>query len=147
MEVYNPILIAAILGWGIAQIIKFILVLVHNKSVQLERLYGSGGMPSSHSSLVCAAFMSTGRVAGWNSPEVAIMFVLAAIVMYDAANVRLEAGKHAKQLNEIMTRLLDMNIDLDSKEKEFKELLGHTPLQVFCGALLGLGIGWFIPLQ
>lgn len=146
MLVYNPILTAAILGWGIAQVIKFILVFIHNKSFQLERLYGSGGMPSSHSSLVCAAFMCTGRVAGWDSPEVAIMFVLSAIVMYDAANVRLEAGKHAKQLNEIMTRLLDMNIDLDSKEKEFKELLGHTPLQVFCGALLGLGIGFVIPL-
>ena len=74
------------------------------------------------------------------------MFVLSAIVMYDAANVRLEAGKHAQQLNRIMTRLLDMNIDLDSKEKEFKELLGHTPLQVFCGALLGLGIGTVVPL-
>ena len=72
------------------------------------------------------------------------MFVLSAIVMYDAANVRLEAGKHAQQLNRIMTRLLDMNIDLDSKEKEFKELLGHTPLQVFCGALLGLGIGFLL---
>ena len=146
MLVYNPILTAALLGWGIAQVLKFILVLIHNRSFQLERLYGSGGMPSSHSSLVCAAFMSTGRVTGWDSAEVAIMFVIAAIVMYDAANVRLEAGKHAKRLNEIMTRLLDMNIDLDSKEKEFKELLGHTPLQVLCGALLGLGIGFVIPL-
>lgn len=145
--IYNPILLAAILGWAAAQVIKFILFFIQHRNVKLERLYGSGGMPSSHSALVCAAFMATGRSEGWDSAAVAIMFVLSAIVMYDAANVRLEAGKHAKQLNRIMTRLLDMNIGLDSKEKEFKELLGHTPLQVFCGALLGLGIGTIIPLK
>ena len=88
----------------------------------------------------------TGRSEGWNSPAVALMFVIGAIVMYDAANVRLEAGKHAKQLNRIMTRLLDMDIDIEDKGKEFKELLGHTPLQVFVGAMLGLGIGAVIPL-
>lgn len=144
---YNPVLIAGIIGWGAAQIIKFILFFIQNASVQIERLYGSGGMPSSHSSLVSAAFVTTGRMCGWESPEVAIMFVLAAIVMYDAANVRLEAGKHAKQLNEIMLRLLAQDGDKSSKEKEFKELLGHTPLQVVCGAVLGIVIGALIPIQ
>ncbi len=143
--IYNPILVAGVLGWAAAQFIKFILYFVQNASVKLERLYGSGGMPSSHSALVCAAFISTGRSAGWDSAEVAIMFVLAAITMYDAANVRLEAGKHAKQLNEIMMRLLAQ--DNNTKEKEFKELLGHTPIQVFCGAVLGIVIGALIPLQ
>ena len=74
------------------------------------------------------------------------MFVLGAIVMYDAANVRLEAGKHAKQLNEIMERLLMLDGDIDAKRKEFKELLGHTPLQVVCGAILGIVIGAVFPL-
>lgn len=143
---YNPILVSGVIGWAAAQLIKFVLFLIQHKSLKMERLYGSGGMPSSHSSLVCAAFVTTGRSEGWNSASVAIMFVLAAIVMYDAANVRLEAGKHAHRINEIVERLLDMDIDLDSKEKEFKELLGHTPLQVFCGALLGIGIGAVIPL-
>lgn len=145
--IYNPILVAGILGWASAQVIKFILFFVQNASFQLERLYGSGGMPSSHSSLVCAAFVCAGRVCGWDSPEVAIMFVLGAIVMYDAANVRLEAGKHAKQLNEIMMRLLAQDQDNDTKKKEFKELLGHTPIQVVCGAILGIAIGALIPLQ
>ena len=145
--IYNPVLVAGIIGWGAAQIIKFVLYFIQNASMQLERLYGSGGMPSSHSSLVSAAFVATGRMCGWESPEVAIMFVLAAIVMYDAANVRLEAGKHAKQLNEIMLRLLAQDGDKSSKEKEFKELLGHTPLQVVCGAVLGIVIGALIPLQ
>lgn len=145
--VYNPILVAAVLGWAAAQVIKFILFFFQNASIQLERLYGSGGMPSSHSSLVCAAFISTGRMEGWDSPLVAVMFVLAAIVMYDAANVRLEAGKHAKQLNQIMGRLLALDGDPGSKINEFKELLGHTPLQVACGALLGILIGALIPLS
>lgn len=147
MAYYNPIITAGVVGWGIAQVIKFFLNILHNKSVSLERLYGSGGMPSSHSSLVCAAFVTMVRMTGWDSPTTAVMFVLAAIVMYDAANVRLEAGKHAKQLNEIMQRLLAMDGDMDAKSKEFKELLGHTPLQVTCGAILGVVIGVLIPLQ
>ncbi|MBR0485543.1 MAG: divergent PAP2 family protein [Oscillospiraceae bacterium] len=143
--IYNPILCAGILGWGAAQVIKFILFFIQNASVKLERLYGSGGMPSSHSSMVCATLISTGRTAGWDSPAFAIMFVVAAIIMYDAANVRLEAGKHAKQLNEIMQKLFAQGEAAD-KEKQFKELLGHTPLQVVCGAVLGIIIGAFMPL-
>ncbi len=142
--IYNPILCAGILGWGAAQVIKFILFLVQNKSMKLERLYGSGGMPSSHSSMVCATLISTGRSSGWNSAAFAIMFVIAAIIMYDAANVRLEAGKHAKQLNEIMEKLFSQ--DGEARETQFKELLGHTPLQVVCGAILGIFIGAVMPL-
>lgn len=143
--IYNPILCAGIIGWASAQVIKFILFFIQNTSVKLERLYGSGGMPSSHSSLVCAALISTGRAEGWNSTVFAVMFVLSAIVMYDAANVRLEAGKHAKQLNEIMQKLFSQDEAVD-KEKQFKELLGHTPLQVVCGAILGIFIGAVMPL-
>ena len=143
--IYNPILCAGIIGWAAAQVIKFILFFIQNASVKLERLYGSGGMPSSHSSLVCAALISTGRAEGWDSAVFAVMFVLSAIVMYDAANVRLEAGKHAKQLNEIMQKLFSQDETVD-KEKQFKELLGHTPLQVVCGAVLGIFIGAVMPL-
>lgn len=146
MSYYNPIIVAGVVGWAIAQVIKFFLNMVHSKSIELERLYGSGGMPSSHSALVCAAFVTTLRSTGIESAQTAVMFVVAAIVMYDAANVRLEAGKHAKQLNEIMERLLALDGDMDTKSKEFKELLGHTPLQVTCGAILGIVIGVLIPL-
>lgn len=143
---YNPVIVAAVAGWAAAQVLKFLLYLVQNASVRLERLYGSGGMPSSHSSMVCAAFICAGRVAGWTSPVAAVMFVVAAITMYDAANVRLEAGKHAKQLNEIMKQLLAQGATSDTKKEEFKELLGHTPLQVVCGAVLGIVIGAVIPV-
>lgn len=144
---YNPMLCAAILGWASAQVIKFILNLVQHASLDLERLYGSGGMPSSHSALVCAALICAGRAEGLQSSAFAIMFVLSAVVMYDAAGVRREAGKHAKQLNEIVARLFSQDTDPGNKEKEFKELLGHTPLQVVCGAILGCIIGALIPLQ
>ena len=143
--VYNPILCAGVLGWASAQVIKFILFFIQNTKLNIERLYGSGGMPSSHSSLVCATLISTGRMDGWNSSAFAIMFVVSAVVMYDAANVRLEAGKHAKQLNEIMLKLLSQDEQMD-KKSQFKELLGHTPLQVVCGAVLGILIGTFMPL-
>lgn len=145
--IYNPILCAGVLGWASAQVIKFILFFIQNTKLNIERLYGSGGMPSSHSSLVCATLISTGRMDGWNSSTFAVMFMLAAVVMYDAANVRLEAGKHAKQLNAIMMRLLSMEETTVDKKDQLKELLGHTPLQVVCGAILGILIGAVMPLS
>ncbi|MDE6731114.1 MAG: divergent PAP2 family protein [Oscillospiraceae bacterium] len=144
--IYNPILCAGVLGWASAQVIKFILFFMQNAKLNVERLYGSGGMPSSHSSLVCATLISTGRMDGWDSSIFAVMFVISAVVMYDAANVRLEAGKHAKQLNAIMLKLLSPDEAPVDKKDQFKELLGHTPLQVVCGAVLGILIGAFMPL-
>lgn len=143
---YNPVLCAAILGWAAAQLIKFVLYFVQNSTLQFERLYGSGGMPSSHSSFVCATMVAIGRVLGWDSPEFGMMFVFAAVVMYDAAGVRRAAGLHAKELNQIHLRLFPQSDEEGSKKKEFKEFLGHTPMQVFCGAVLGIVIGGVIPV-
>lgn len=143
---YNPVLCAGILGWASAQLIKFILYFVQNSDVRLERLYGSGGMPSSHSSFVCATWIAVGRVLGWDSPEFGMMFVFAAVVMYDAAGVRRQSGLHAKELNLIHLRLFPQGGDENSKKKEFKEFLGHTPLQVICGGILGVVIGIVIPI-
>lgn len=143
---YNPIMLAGFLGWASAQILKFILFFFQNSDFKVERLYGSGGMPSSHSSLVCAAAIAAGRVDGWNSSAFAVMCVLSVIVMYDAAGVRRAAGLHAKELNQIRLRLFSQDGNAESKMKELKELLGHTPLQVFCGAVLGIVIGALVPL-
>lgn len=143
---YNPVLCAGILGWASAQLIKFILFFIQNSNVRLERLYGSGGMPSSHSSFVCSTWIAVGRVLGWESPEFGIMFVISAVVMYDAAGVRRAAGLHAKELNLIHLLLFPQNGEENSKKKEFKEYLGHTPLQVVCGAVLGVVIGALIPV-
>lgn len=146
MMMYNAIMCAGFLGWASAQILKFILFFFQNSDFKVERLYGSGGMPSSHSALVCAATMAAGRLEGWESSAFAILCVLSVIVMYDAAGVRRAAGMHAKELNLIRLHLFKQNSDAEEKKKELKELLGHTPLQVFCGAVLGIVIGFLVPL-
>ena len=134
-----------VISWVAAQVCKTILDFSINKTFTAERLVGSGGMPSSHSSTVCALFVGAARKFGGSSPEFAITLVLAAIVMYDAMGVRLETGKQAKLLNKIIEDLRDDNEGL-FHEKKLKELVGHTPLQVMSGALLGVLIAIVIPV-
>lgn len=130
----NTALWTAILGWFSAQVIKFILVLVTTKSLDLGRLIGSGGMPSSHSSIVSSLAVSVGLINGFSSVEFAICTILAFVVMYDASGVRRAAGQHARILNE----LIKGNNDAQTNGKLLKELLGHSPVEVFAGAVLGI---------
>lgn len=133
----NQILISVIIAWAGAQIIKTMIVLWMEKRLVLERMIGSGGMPSSHSSTVCALMISTAFIYSIHSFEFSISLVLALIVMHDAMNVRLETGKQAKILNAMIK---DNQFNWDGKvfEQQLKELVGHTPTQVFCGALFGI---------
>ncbi len=133
----NEIMISAIIGWTVAQGLKTIIDCALNKSFTPERLVGSGGMPSSHSATVCALTMSAGMCYGVDSFEFSICFVLAAIVMYDAIGVRLETGKQAKLLNLIMEQDW-FKTDNEERQEKLKELVGHTPLQVLAGAILGI---------
>lgn len=145
----NGVLVAGLLGWGIAQVIKFFLYYILNRVVRTERLIGSGGMPSSHSAMVCAVAVSAGRAAGFGSTSFAIAAVFGAIVMYDAMNVRLEAGQHAKILNRLLDTMKEKAPLAERSAhagKQLKEFLGHTPLEVVCGALLGIFIGALVPL-
>ena len=135
----NTIFLTAAFGWLVAQILKTLIHLIVSKKFVAERLVGSGGMPSSHSSVVCTCAASVGCISGWSSISFAIAAVMAIVVMYDAANVRKAAGEQAKILNYIMEHRKEMRPEFLSKE--LKELLGHTPLQVFAGALLGILIG------
>lgn len=130
----NKILGVAILSWFIAQLIKLVITLLEDKKFDMTKMWSSGGMPSSHSSFVMALTISVGRVTGFDSPLFAACTVLSFIVMYDAANVRLEAGKQAVVINQIIEVL--ENPDLNP-EQRLKELLGHTPLQVLAGGVLG----------
>lgn len=141
----NYLLMLPVIGWAAAQIIKAIIDRVTTGSFKPERLVGSGGMPSSHAAMVCALFMGAAKKFGMNSPYFAITFVLAAIVMYDAMGVRLETGKQARLLNRILEDLRDERQDFAS-DKKLKELVGHTPLQVLSGALLGVLISILIPV-
>ena len=131
----NKTLLAAVLAWFSAQVIKLILTIISEKKVDISRMYGAGGMPSSHSALVTAMTTGIGKIYGFDAPIFAVSCVFTMIVMYDAAGVRRAAGKQAKAIN-----LLFMHTDLKFEE-QLKELLGHTPLQVFCGAVLGIVVG------
>lgn len=133
----NQILMVSLLSWFVAQLLKLILTLINDKKLDFEKLISSGGMPSSHSSFTTALAVSVGQVHGYNTGLFAVAAVFSFVVMYDAANVRLEAGKQAALLNKIIDTMQDPNVTLDER---LKELLGHTPLQVAAGAILGIVI-------
>lgn len=135
----NTILISAVAGWLVAQILKTIIHMIFTRKFVAERLVGSGGMPSSHSATVCALATSTYMTYGASSAEFAITLIVAIIVMYDAMGVRRETGNQAKVLNEMMTLFEDMGSDMAPQDK-LKEFVGHTPLQVLIGAILGIVI-------
>lgn len=131
-------LVTALIAWFIAQVMKMIIVLIKDRKVNFERLVGSGGMPSSHSALVVSLASAIGLTEGFDSPLFALSTVFALVVMYDAAGVRRAAGQQAAILNKIIDSLVKS--DFSRTEKRLKELLGHTPVQVFAGALLGIAV-------
>lgn len=140
----NYILICAVIAWFSAQAIKLIIGLIKRRSFNFTILYSAGGMPSSHSATVCAVACSTALTCGLASPEFALAVITAFVVMYDAAGIRRAAGEQAKILNRIVA-------DLEAGQtkymtKNLKELLGHTPLEVFVGALLGIAIPFALRL-
>lgn len=140
----NKVVLTALLGWFVAQALKVVFVLIKEKRFDIRRMVGSGGMPSSHASFVMSLLTAVGFVCGADSPEFAISAVLAFVVMYDATGVRREAGRQAEILNDIIE-----NFGQDSPEmmgKRLKELIGHTPIEVFVGAVLGILIGLFMYL-
>lgn len=139
----NDVLVCSVIAYLLAQILKLFTGFYKEKHFDFHRLWASGGMPSSHSSTVCALAFSYARVIGVALPGFAICVVLAGIVMYDATGVRRAAGEHAKVLNQIVSDLFSGNPEYS--EKALKELIGHTPLQVVMGALLGTVIGLFMP--
>lgn len=139
----NEIFLSAALGWLVAQILKTIIHTALTKTFVAERMVGSGGMPSSHSSTVCALAASTYFRYGSASFEFAIAAFFAIVVMYDAIGVRRETGIQAKVLNEMMELFSNMGKDV-SMEDKLKEFVGHTPLQVLAGALLGILIAFVV---
>lgn len=134
---HNIIFMSAITGWFVAQVLKTIIHIIVNKQFVAERLVGGGGMPSSHSATVCALATATGIRYGGGSFEFALAAVFAIVVMYDAMGVRQETGKQGKVLNEMMEIFTQMGKNIDA-EKALKEFVGHTPLQVLMGAILGI---------
>lgn len=137
----NRVLWIAILCWLSAQVLKVIFYAIQNRRFSFERMVGAGGMPSSHSSTVCGLTVAVGRTCGLSSPVFAVALVVAAVVMYDATGVRRAAGEQAKVLNRLI-----LEQDWSQAQKNLKEFLGHTPLEVLAGALLGILLGFLIPV-
>lgn len=136
----NDILLAGILSWFTAQVLKTVLYAVINKDLDFTRMVGDGGMPSAHSATVSAVASMTGLLCGFGSPMFAVACILAIIVMHDATGVRLETGKQAKLLNEMVALWEALGQPKLSIEKKLKEFVGHTPMQVLAGMLLGIAV-------
>lgn len=133
----NPFLLTAFSSWFLAQIIKVIINLVIHRKFSFERLFGDGGMPSGHSATVTSLATFTGLTFGFGSYQFAVATVLAVIICHDAMGVRLETGKQAIAINEILRLFRETSL-YKLPEATFKELVGHTPIQVAAGILLGI---------
>lgn len=131
--IYIPVLL-----WFFIQCFKVIWDLVATRKFDFKRVLGAGGMPSSHSAVVCSLATLVGRYQGFDSALFGVAFILAIVVMYDAAGVRRAAGKQAKLLNKIVQT---PGLNALQVQEKLVEVLGHTPLEVFVGAILGIVVG------
>lgn len=134
--VTNPFLIAGVSAWLVAQVVKTIIHAIINKKLVWERLVGDGGMPSGHSATVTAVCVMSALFYGLGSFQFAVSGILAIIVCHDAMGVRLETGKQAMLLNELLKSFETLTSDA-LPEVKLKEFVGHTPVQVIAGILLG----------
>jgi len=136
----NPYFVVPLIAWGIAQASKVIIdsVLLHRLSVR--RLATAGGMPSSHSALVVSLTTIIGRLQGVQSPLFALALIFSTVVMYDATGVRRAAGQQAMVLNRLLDDLFIAHRGIH--QERLRELLGHTPIEVIAGALLGVVVGF-----
>ena len=145
----NEILTVSIVGWFVAQVLKTIINFILLGKLQLERMWGDGGMPSAHSATVCAMVIAAARSEGVSSAIFAVASVVAIITMHDAMGVRHETGEQAKVLNQ----MIEEWIDISEKNSPFlqnmhlKEMVGHTPLQVMAGMVVGIVVGCLYPMH
>lgn len=138
---YNTVLWSAVFAWLAAQTFKVIVNLILQRGFDFHLFFSSGGFPSSHTATVSALALGVGKYYGWNSPIFAVATVFAMIVMYDAAGVRREAGKQAEVLNRLVELFYQGS---DFEQEQLKELIGHTPFEVFGGALVGIIVGLLV---
>ena len=138
----NPIIDCGLLAWFLAQLIKVMLDLVLLGRLDVHRFFSSGGMPSSHSALAVACTAAIGKLTGVQGPLFALAVILSAVVMYDACNVRRSAGDTARLVNKLLEHMEQLTAE--DLADNLKEVMGHTPLQVLMGALLGLGVGLLV---
>ena len=133
----NKFLLVGLSAWFVAQVLKTILYAVENRKLDLSRLFGDGGMPSGHSATVTSLATYCGLNFGFGSYQFAISAIVSIIVCHDAMGVRLETGKQAIVINEIM-EAFELLAPNKISEANLKEFVGHTPIQVLAGILLGI---------
>lgn len=131
---FNPVLLAVFVSWVIAQTLKF-FICVFKGDINIYNFVSTGGMPSGHSAVVSALATAVGLSSGFNSPLFGVTIAIAIIVMHDAVVIRGAAGKQAQILNRVIDKF-----QTEFKYHHLKVKLGHTPFEVFVGALLGIGI-------
>jgi len=150
---HNQPLVSAVIGWGLAALIKFLLVAITSRRYDWERLLGPGGMPSTHTTPVVACTTSIGLVAGFNSPVFALAGVITFVVAYDAAGIRRHAGEQARAITNLIRDLTKLGPYKDQtiadffkrwNVKELETLLGHNPIEVFMGVILGIACALII---
>ena len=137
----NHALVAGLIAMTLAQILKPFIHYVAYRQWDPVQIISSGGMPSSHSAFVCALALVTGMRAGFDSEVFAVAAVFGIIVLYDAANVRWQSGLHAQRINQILREFFSGQ---PLSEETLKEVIGHTPRQVYAGALFGLIVGLLV---
>jgi len=134
----NPSLMTAIAAWLMAQLLKPPLEYLRKGKWKWGYLLSAGGMPSSHSSLMVGATVGIGLHQGFDSAVFALSIAMTMIVIYDAAGVRREAGRHAEKINILIEELLAGH---PISDKQLREVLGHTPMEVLGGICLGIAVG------
>jgi acid phosphatase family membrane protein YuiD len=132
---YNYVLIAALIAWGIAQVIKVPIEYLQTHKWNWSLFIQAGGMPSSHSALIVGITHGIGLSMGFDTPLFALAFAMCMVIIYDATGIRRQAGKHAELINAMINDLASGN---PLKQEQLREVLGHTPLQVLAGIALGL---------
>lgn len=138
----NPIIDCSLLAWFLAQLMKVVLELILLQKWDPGRFVSSGGMPSSHSALVVACTTAIGKLYGVQGPVFALSAIVAAVVMYDACNVRRSAGDTARLVNQLLAHV--EKLTAEDFAEDLREVMGHTPLQVLMGALLGFCVGLLV---
>ena len=136
--IYNKYLYVPLIVWFCIQLFKVIYDLVTTKKFNFKRILGAGGMPSSHTAVVTTLATMVGKSEGVDTPIFAIAVIFALVVMYDAAGVRRAAGKQARLLNKIVETPGLSGVEV---QERLVEVLGHTPLQVLVGAIIGIAVG------
>lgn len=134
----NPVFIACLIASSLAQVLKLPLEYLRTKQWDWSLLISTGGMPSSHSAVVTAAAIGVGHYVGFDTPLFGLAFAIATVVVYDATNIRRQAGFHAQQINRIIKEVFIERVKPVDEFEELREVLGHSPAEALGGIALGI---------